>query len=183
MNMQKWTDDELAKYDRFKLEAGRGESRCEPLLLQAMRLRETTIFLMLLDHFWEPNERFGNRNYTILMHCVENYGGSLCMQYLMQAGLKCGRPLEKRVDMSLVGIDGDTALRIATRKGNIPYVSLLLGAKSLAPVDIKNKYSQTPFDIATDRSKGEQAERFIVIKDMLCEYTRKHIKSDKQVVI
>ena len=168
MNMQKWTDDELEKYDEFQRKAGRGE----PLLLQAMTLGETTIFLMLLDHEWDPNETFGERNYTILMHCVENYGGSLCMKYLMQAGLKCGRPLEEPVDMFLCDIDGNTALHIATRKGNIAYVSLLLGAKSPAPVDIKNKDSQTPFDIATNRSKGEQAERFIAIKDMLCEYTR-----------
>ena len=127
---------------------------------------------MLLDHEWDPNERFGNRNYTILMHCVENYGGSLCMKYLMQAGLKCGRPFEKRVNMFLGDIDGNTALHIATRKGNISCVYLLLGAKSLAPVYIKNKYFETPFDIATDRSKGEQAERFTVITDMLCKCTQ-----------
>ena len=119
MNMQKWADNELENYDRFQLEAGIGESRFEPLLLRAMRLGETTIFLMLLDHEWDPNERFGNRNYTILMHCVENYGGSLCMKYLMQAGLKCGRPFEQRVNMFLGDIDGNTALHIATRKGNI----------------------------------------------------------------
>ena len=181
MNMPNWTDIDIEKYDIFQSEAYRGyylpmydggkdKPRFEPLLLRAMRLGETKIFLMLLHYTWDPNARFGARNYTILMHCVENYGGSLCMKYLMQAGLKCGRPLEEPVDMFLCDIDGNTALHIATRKGNISCVYLLLDAKSLAPVKRKNKYLETPFDIATKRSKGEQARRFIAITDMLCRY-------------
>ena len=170
MNIQKWTDHQLEKYDRFKFEASTGESRSEPLLLQAMGLGETMIFSMLLDHGWDPNEIFGDREYTILMHCVEYYGGSLCMKYLMEAGFNYDRPYEKRVNMSLCDINGNTALHIAARKGNISCVYLLLDAKSLAPVERKNNYLETPFDIATKRSKGEQARRFITITDMLCRY-------------
>jgi len=184
MNMPNWTDIDLEKYDIFRVEADRGydlpkhdggkdEPRFEPLLLRAMRLGETKIFLMLLHYEWDPNERFGARNYTILMHCVENYGGSLCMQYLMQAGLNSGKPLEKRVDMFLGDINFNTALHIATRKGNIAFVHLLLGAES--PVYERNRYGKTPLDIATDLSRGQEAQRFIRIKDMLREYTQFHV--------
>lgn len=107
------------------------------------------------------------------MHCVENYGGSLCMQYLMQAGLKSERPLEKRVNMFMSDINFNTALHIAAYKGNIACVYLLLGAES--PVHERNRYGKTPLDIATDLSRGEEAQRFIGIQHMLREYTQFHV--------
>jgi len=183
--MPNWTDIDIEKYDIFQSEAYRGyylpmydggkdKPRFEPLLLRAMRLGETKIFLMLLHYTWDPNARFGARNYTILMHCVENYGGSLCMQYLMQAGLRSDRPLEKRVNMSMTDINFNTALHIAAYKGNIDCVYLLLGTE--APVHERNRYGKTPLDIATDLSRGEEAQRFIEIQHMLREYTKFHVR-------